>query len=84
MCAEATAIGSAVAAGVRNIDMVAVATLQGGRHFPCGNCSQLMQEFGVERVLVLASDGFAEAHALGELLPHLFGPADLSDTGEGP
>ncbi len=84
MCAEATAIGSAVSAGVRNIDMVAVATLEGGRHFPCGNCRQLMQEFGVERVLVLAHDGGVEAHVLGELLPHLFGPADLPDTGEGP
>lgn len=84
MCAEATAIASAVSAGVRKIDTVAVGTLEGSDHYPCGNCRQLMQEFGVERIIVQEADGGVRIHTLAELLPHLFGPDDLPDTSEGP
>jgi cytidine deaminase len=77
MCAEATAIGNAVSAGVRKIDTVAVGTIEGSNHYPCGNCRQLMQEFGVERIVVPEPGGGIRIHTLAELLPHLFGPEDL-------
>jgi cytidine deaminase len=82
MCAEATAIGTAVAAGVHRIDTVAVATLEGTGHFPCGNCRQLMQEFGLTRVLAQSVGAGVGVHQLDELLPHGFGPDDLPDVGE--
>ena len=84
MCAEATAIGAAVSSGVRKIHTVAVGTLEGAGHYPCGNCRQLMQEFGVERILVRDPHGEVREHTLEDLLPHVFGPADLLDAGEGP
>ena len=78
MCAEATAIGHAVASGVRAIDTVAVACIDADEDpgFPCGNCRQLMVEFGVRRVVVDGPDGPTE-HDLDELIPYSFGPDAL-------
>ena len=75
-CGEATAIHTAVAAGVRKIDTLAVACIdatdvQGA--YPCGRCRQIMSEFGVETVLVAAGEGSEiREHTLDELLPHRF------------
>lgn len=77
MCAEATAIGSAVSAGARKIDTVAVAAREAQEAYPCGNCRQLMREFGVELVVVRDAAGGAKIHSLEELLPESFGPEDL-------
>ncbi|MEE8498407.1 MAG: cytidine deaminase, partial [Acidimicrobiia bacterium] len=72
MCAEATAIGNAVSHGVRKIDTVAVSCIDADDPgFPCGNCLQLMVEFGVDRVLVDGPDGVTE-YLLEELIPHGF------------
>ena len=78
ICAEATAIAGAASDGVRSIDVVAVGGLDGDEVYPCGNCRQLMREFGVERVIVQVSrDGDVRAHTLEELLAHSFGPDSL-------
>ncbi|HEY5889186.1 MAG TPA: cytidine deaminase [Acidimicrobiia bacterium] len=75
-CAEATAINTAAAAGVRKIQIVAVACIdtddvEGA--YPCGRCRQIMSEFDVDQVLVTASPGSEErTHTLDELLPHRF------------
>lgn len=75
-CAEANAITTAVAQGVRRIDTVAVAcidadSVDGG--YPCGRCLQIMSEFGVERVIVSSADGSElRQHTMEELLPHRF------------
>lgn len=75
-CAEATAINTAAAAGVRKIESVTVACvnaedIEGA--YPCGRCRQIMAEFDVERVLVTAEAGSEEReHTLDELLPHRF------------
>lgn len=73
ICAEASAIASAVSAGVRAISTIAVSCLDaetdGG--YPCGNCRQLMNEFGVETVIVDDPSG-ARVHTLEELLPYGF------------
>jgi cytidine deaminase len=75
-CAEATAIGTAVAQGVRKIDTVAVACIDAGDvegSYPCGRCRQIMSEFDVETVIVTAGEGSAiREHTLDELLPHRF------------
>lgn len=77
-CAEANAINTAVAQGVRQIDTVAVACVDADGvegSYPCGRCRQIMAEFGVRRVLVAAGPGSeTREHALDELLPHRFGP----------
>lgn len=75
-CGEATAIHTAVAAGVRKIDTLAVACIdatevQGA--YPCGRCRQIMSEFGVDTIYVAAGEGSEiREHTLDELLPHRF------------
>lgn len=73
ICAEATAIAHAASSGVRKIDTVAVATLDGDvPGYPCGNCRQLMVEFDVDTVVL---DGFEDGpivHSREELIPHAF------------
>lgn len=72
ICAEGTAIAHAVSSGVRKIDTVAVACIDAEEAgYPCGNCRQLMVEFGVDRVIVDGPDGPIE-HTLAELIPYGF------------
>ena len=77
VCAEANAISTAAAAGVRILPTVAVGCLDTDECYPCGNCRQLMREFGVERVIVQGIGGRLRVHTLDELLPHSFGPENL-------
>ncbi len=75
ICAEGAAISHAVASGVRKIETVAVACIDAPTvddAYPCGNCRQLMNEFGVETVLVTTGSGEVRSHTLAELLPHGF------------
>jgi len=77
VCAEANAITTAAAAGVRKIDVLAVVCLDGAGCSPCGNCRQLMREFSVERVILTDADGEPVEYRLAELLPRSFGPESL-------
>ena len=75
-CAEATAIATAAAQGIRDIDTVAVACVDAGDiegAYPCGRCRQIMSEFDVKRIVVTAGEGSEiREHTLDELLPHRF------------
>lgn len=75
-CAEATAISTAVAAGARKIDAVAVACIDArtaSEAYPCGRCRQIMSEFAVDEVFVSAGPGSKiNAHTLDDLLPFRF------------
>ena len=70
VCAERVAVQSAVAAGRRRLRAVAVAGPSGIT--PCGACRQVMDEFGVETVILAASGAAPESVALRELLPRPF------------
>lgn len=73
-CAEATAINTAAAQGVRKIDVVAVACIDADdvdAAYPCGRCRQIMSEFDVDTIYVGARAGSEiREHTLDELLPH--------------
>ena len=75
-CAEATAINTAAAQGIRKIETVAVACIDADDvegAYSCGRCRQIMSEFDVERLIVTAGDGSEiREHTLDELLPHRF------------
>lgn len=73
VCAEVTAITTAVASGARSISTVAVACLEDDECFPCGNCLQVMREFGVERLITEKGE-----YTLEDLLPYSFGPESLA------
>jgi cytidine deaminase len=72
LCAEAVAIGHAVASGERKLRVVAVASPDLPAIFPCGQCRQRMSEFDVDRVVVEDADGVADPHTIDELLPGRF------------
>lgn len=78
ICAEAAAIAAAAGAGVRHVATIAVGCLSVAECYPCGNCRQLMREFGVNRVVVQDPEHGAREHSLEDLLPHSFGPESLS------
>ena len=79
-CAEAGAIAAMVAAGERQIDEILV--LGEGEELvtPCGACRQRIREFaGADTKVHAASpQGVRATFSLSELLPHSFGPANLS------
>jgi cytidine deaminase len=77
MCAERIAIYKAVSEGEKEFDVIAVVTPNGGT--PCGGCRQVMAEFGLD-TLVLVADGegrFMQETTVDGLLPGAFTPKDL-------
>lgn len=77
MCAERVAIFKAVSEGEKEFEVIAVATSNGGT--PCGGCRQVMAEFGLETVVLIA-DGegrLVQETTVADLLPGAFTPKDL-------
>lgn len=71
VCAEASAISSAITAGQKRLTRVWVASSLPGLIWPCGGCRQKIWEFsepGCE-VVSVAEDGSTESHAIEALLP---------------
>ncbi len=77
LCAEAVAIGHAVASGARKLEAVAAVCLDGPGCTPCGECRQRSREFGVQRVVTEGPNGQPVVRTLGEMLPDSFGPEHL-------
>ena len=78
-CAEATAIGTMVAAGDRQIVEAVVVTEGAELCTPCGRCRQQLAEFARPdtRVHLCGPEGVRRTVTLGELLPLAFGPETL-------
>lgn len=75
VCAERVAVATAVAAGARRIDAIAVASGTEEPTPPCGMCLQTLAEFAGPELpvrLVGARGGTVDT-TLGELLPRAFG-----------
>lgn len=72
ICAERTAVFKAVSEGEREFEVIAVVTENGGS--PCGGCRQVLAEFGLDMVVLIAdSKGqVAKQTTVGELLPEAF------------
>jgi len=77
ICAERVAIFKAISEGEREFRAIAVVTKNGGS--PCGACRQVLAEFGLETVVIIADeDGrLVRETTVAELLPGSFGPSDL-------
>ena len=78
MCAERTAIYSAVAAGCRRLQAIAVVAATQGPASPCGACRQVMAEFGINRVIMANTAGSVREASLAELLPFAFSEDDMA------
>ena len=79
ICAERSAVFSAVSAGERSFQAIAVATRNGGS--PCGSCRQVLAEFGLDiEVVLVDEDGkITQQNTVHELLPGAFQPRDLTE-----
>ncbi len=79
ICAERTALVSAVAAGERQFEAIAIVTDTPEPSSPCGVCRQMLAEFGVGLKVTLATvHGAAIETTLDALLPRAFGPESLA------
>lgn len=88
MCAERTAIGAALANGLKQFKLLVVVA-EGSLPWPCGACRQVVNEFSPTLPILVADvrrgsipddpEGIAASYAyLHELLPNAFGPGNLS------
>lgn len=76
VCAERIAVFTAVAAGEKAFDAIAIATSEAAPTPPCGACRQVLLEFCDDDLTILhvntgAPDVVAR-HTLGELMPFPF------------
>lgn len=76
-CAERVAVFKAVSEGERQFEAIAVVTANGGA--PCGACRQVLAEFGLETIVLLAdADGqLVQETSVADLLPTAFQPQHL-------
>lgn len=77
MCAEANATGTAIASGAKRIVEVIVVSTAPGPIPPCGNCRQILYEFGKDATVYcgsLQSESVQdlEKYGLRDLLPFVF------------
>lgn len=80
MCAERVAIFKAVSEGEKEFEVITVVTDNGGS--PCGGCRQVMAEFGLNTVVILAdgSGHIVRETTVKELLPEAFTPGHLEKS----
>ena len=73
ICAERSALVSAVSAGVKQFDALVVVADASPPAAPCGQCRDSLAEFAVELpILLLNTDGEQSPRDLAELLPDPF------------
>lgn len=77
ICAERTAVFKAVSEGETDFEIIAVVTDNGGS--PCGSCRQVLAEFGLNTVVLIADGGgkVIKETTVGDLLPDAFQPHHL-------
>ena len=77
ICAERVAVFKAVSEGERDFEVIAVVTDNGGS--PCGACRQVLSEFGLDTVVLIADgDGkLSKETTVRNLLPEAFLPHDV-------
>jgi cytidine deaminase len=77
ICAERVAVFKAVSEGERDFTAIAVVTLNGGT--PCGSCRQVLAEFGVDTIVIIANvqGEIIQETTVRDLLPGAFLPENL-------
>ena len=78
ICAERVAAASAIAAGARRIEAIAITSSAARATPPCGACRQFLHEFNPDMLVVSEGmNGERKEWRLSELLVDGFGPSDL-------
>jgi len=80
ICAERVAIFKAVSEGEKTFQAIAVVTINGGT--PCGSCRQVMAEFGMDTIVLVADAAgkLIQTTTVSDLLPSAFTDADLKEA----
>ena len=73
-CAERTAIFSAVAAGAKVFEALAVVADGEQPCSPCGACRQVIAEFSIKRIILANLAGKSRIVTAEDLLPYAFSP----------
>jgi cytidine deaminase len=83
ICAERVAVFKAVSEGEREFEAIAVVTANGGS--PCGSCRQVLAEFGLNTIVLLADAAgqILQETTVADLLPGAFRPQDLHPADPG-
>jgi cytidine deaminase len=78
ICAERSAVSSAIARGNRSFEAVLIATEAQEPTPPCGMCRQFIEEFSPHLLVIsVTRDGREARWTLDELLPKAFTPHSL-------
>ena len=79
MCAERIAIYKAVSEGEHEFAIIAVVTSNAGS--PCGGCRQVMAEFGLDTIVLIADGNgkLMQELTVNDLLPEAFTPRHLDN-----
>lgn len=82
LCAERSALVSAISAGRRRFDVIAIVATPHEQTpaAPCGACRQALAEFGLDLYVILAGPNDTDPRldtTLRALLPHAFTPESL-------
>jgi len=72
ICAERSAVASAVAAGERKFKRILIATSTAKITPPCGACRQVLKEFGLNIKVLMAGKKKIKQASLSKLLPSAF------------
>jgi cytidine deaminase len=78
VCGERSAIFNAVSHGHRSFQAIAVVTRGGGT--PCGSCRQVMAEFGLDTLVLIANakGELLKTYTVRDFLPNAFNEEDLN------
>ncbi|MDB9857326.1 cytidine deaminase [Amylibacter sp.] len=73
ICAERSAIASALSQGHRGIKAIAVTNATDTKITPCGICRQVIYEYGTDIPIICSNQsGEHMIHSISDLLPHAF------------
>lgn len=80
ICAERVALFTAVAAGCREIEAIAIVGPGREPLSPCGACRQVMLELAPEAEVIMAGDTARRRRSVRELMPEAFTGEELGLT----
>ncbi|MBP2647958.1 MAG: cytidine deaminase [Gemmatimonadetes bacterium] len=78
ICAERTAVATAVTAGARRFRRIAIVVGSEPPAMPCGACRQVLAEFGLDLPGESVGPSTRVSWNLRDLLPGAFGPGNLA------